>query len=293
MKSMTGYGKAKYSANDIELEVEIKTINGRYLDMKIISPRELSFFDHSLRRKITHSLHRGTVEIRVTFSDHREPSVRLDTTKLRKYHEVVKSAQNYLGLDEPLPLQFLLSEPGVIEIGNSLDEDPLLIEALETTVGRAIDAIIASTAEEGAQIKAVIMDSLARMKQALDEIEKEIAPFKQELLEKLRNRITELLSNVNLDNLEQRLVQETAIYVDKYDIQEEISRLRSHITTFERTIAKDDEPEIGKTLSFITQEMHREANTLGSKFSTTKTFAHVLILKEEVEKCREICLNVT
>jgi len=293
MKSMTGYGKAKYLANDIELEVEIKTINGRYLDLKIISPRELNFFDHSIRRKIAHSLYRGTVEIRVSYTDHREPAVRLDTSKLSKYHEVVKSAQSFLGLDEPVPLQFLLSEPGVIEIGNSLDEDPILIKALNTTVDKAIVAIVNSTSDEGLQIKSVMLESLARMRTALDAIDKEIAPFKHELLEKLRNRISELLSNVNMDNLEQRLVQETAIYVDKYDIQEEISRLRGHISTFEHTLSKDDEPEIGKTLSFIAQEMHREANTLGSKFSTTKTFAHVLILKEEVEKCREICLNVT
>jgi len=292
MKSMTGYGKAKQSGQEIELEIEIKTINGRYLDLKVISPRELNFFDHPLRRKIASSLHRGTVEVRITFSDHREPAVRLDTTKLSKYHEVIKSAQSFLGLNEPVPLQFLLSEPGVIEIGNSLDEDPLLISVLTSTLDKAISALEAATEKEGTEIKSFLVDSMHKISQAVVEVENEIVPFKQELFTKLNTRILELLKNTNLDNLEQRLVQETAIYVDKYDIQEEITRLRSHIGTFTRTLDKDDEPEIGKTLNFIMQEMHREANTLGSKFSTARTFPYVLTIKEEIEKCREICLNV-
>jgi len=211
---------------------------------------------------------------------------------LSKYHEVIKSAQSFLGLNEPVPLQFLLSEPGVIEIGNSLDEDPLLISVLTSTLDKAISALEAATEKEGTEIKSFLVDSMHKISQAVVEVENEIVPFKQELFTKLNTRILELLKNTNLDNLEQRLVQETAIYVDKYDIQEEITRLRSHIGTFTRTLDKDDEPEIGKTLNFIMQEMHREANTLGSKFSTARTFPYVLTIKEEIEKCREICLNV-
>lgn len=293
MRSMTGYGKAKYADNGIELEIEIKSINGRYLDLKIISPRELSFFDHELRKKVTHSLHRGTVEIRISYTDHREPKVRLDTTKLDKYHEIIKAAQSHLGIDEPVPLQFLLSEPGVIETGNSLDEDDVLKNALRNTLEKAIEEIKASTEAEGLQIASVLKQSMLMIDEALYNIELEILPFKTELLSKLNERVRELLAGANLENLEQRLVQETAIYVDKYDIQEEITRLRSHIGTFKTTLDKQNEPELGKTLGFIMQEMHREANTLGSKFSTAKTFSYVLTLKEEIEKCREICLNVT
>jgi uncharacterized protein (TIGR00255 family) len=91
--------------------------------------------------------------------------------------------------------------------------------------------------------------------------------------------------------MEQRIVQELAIYIDKYDIQEELTRLDSHIKTFYATLDKAD--DIGKTLNFILQEMQREANTLGSKFSNSKTFTHILIIKEEIEKCREIVQNVS
>lgn len=104
-------------------------------------------------------------------------------------------------------------------------------------------------------------------------------------------RIAELLDAANMENMEQRLMQEAAIYVDKYDVQEEISRLKSHLQRFSQTIQLESK-EVGKTLNFILQEMHREANTLGSKFALIQTFDDILIIKEEIEKCREMSQNV-
>lgn len=103
----------------------------------------------------------------------------------------------------------------------------------------------------------------------------------------------ELLSKESREGLEQRLVLETAIYVDKYDIQEELTRLSSHLDMLTQLLDDSDGKEIGKKLNFILQEMQREANTLGSKFSTTQSFKYILVIKEEIEKCREISLNVS
>lgn len=290
MKSMTGYGKAKIQKNDMDCEIEIKSINGRFLDMRIYLPREISFFEYPIRQHIGKVLSRGTVEIRVTFADRREPALKLNEVKLVKYYELVKQAQALLDIDEDISLEYLLKEPGIIESINNLDEDEQLSELLNQTLDKAIEALELSLRAEASNIKDTLKHSSALMLKTLDNIEKEIQPFKEELYSILKHRVTELLSNFNAEMLEQRLVQELAIYIDKYDIQEEISRLKCHINTLLATLEKEE--DTGKTLNFILQEMQREANTLGSKFSTARTFTYVLTLKEEIEKCREIVQNV-
>ncbi|HQP83514.1 MAG TPA: YicC family protein [Candidatus Syntrophosphaera thermopropionivorans] len=290
MKSMTGYGKAKIQKNDMDCEIEIKSINGRFLDMRIYLPREISFFEYPIRQHIGKVLSRGTVEIRVTFADRREPALKLNEVKLMKYYELVKQAQALLDIDEDISLEYLLNEPGIIESINNLDEDEQLAELLNQTLDKAIEALELSLRAEASNIKETLKHSSDLMLETLDNIEKEIQPFKEELYSILKHRVTELLSNFNAEMLEQRLVQELAIYIDKYDIQEEISRLKCHINTLLATLEKEE--DTGKTLNFILQEMQREANTLGSKFSTARTFTYVLTLKEEIEKCREIVQNV-
>lgn len=287
---MTGYGKAKIQKNDMDCEIEIKSINGRFLDMRIYLPREISFFEYPIRQHIGKVLSRGTVEIRVTFADRREPALKLNEVKLVKYYELVKQAQALLDIDEDISLEYLLKEPGIIESINNLDEDEQLSELLNQTLDKAIEALELSLRAEASNIKDTLKHSSALMLKTLDNIEKEIQPFKEELYSILKHRVTELLSNFNAEMLEQRLVQELAIYIDKYDIQEEISRLKCHINTLLATLEKEE--DTGKTLNFILQEMQREANTLGSKFSTARTFTYVLTLKEEIEKCREIVQNV-
>ncbi|TDF72584.1 YicC/YloC family endoribonuclease [Candidatus Syntrophosphaera thermopropionivorans] len=290
MKSMTGYGKAKIQKNDMDCEIEIKSINGRFLDMRIYLPREISFFEYPIRQHIGKVLSRGTVEIRVTFADRREPALKLNEVKLMKYYELVKQAQALLDIDKDISLEYLLNEPGIIESINNLDEDEQLAELLNQTLDKAIEALELSLRAEASNIKETLRHSSDLMLKTLDNIEKEIQPFKEELYSILKHRVTELLSNFNAEMLEQRLVQELAIYIDKYDIQEEISRLKCHINTLLATLEKEE--DTGKTLNFILQEMQREANTLGSKFSTARTFTYVLTLKEEIEKCREIVQNV-
>lgn len=287
---MTGYGKAKIQKNDMDCEIEIKSINGRFLDMRIYLPREISFFEYPIRQHIGKVLSRGTVEIRVTFADRREPAFKLNEVKLMKYYELVKQAQALLDIDEDISLEYLLNEPGIIESINNLDEDKQLAELLNLTLEKAIEALELSLRAEASNIKETLKHSSDLMLKTLDNIEKEIQPFKEELYSILKHRVTELLSNFNAEMLEQRLVQELAIYIDKYDIQEEISRLKCHINTLLATLEKEE--DTGKTLNFILQEMQREANTLGSKFSTARTFTYVLTLKEEIEKCREIVQNV-
>jgi len=242
---------------------------------------------------VSQHLLRGTVDLRINYIDHREPPMQLDKVRLTKYKELINQAQSLLETDDPIPLQYVLAEPGVIQTPNNLETDSALIEALESTLDQAIKSFLTGAIKEGEEIKKEFYKSATKIKVALIEIQELIEPFKQELYEKLKQRLEELLSKESREGLEQRLVVETAIYVDKYDIQEELTRLYSHLDMLIQLLDDTDGQEVGKKLNFILQEMQREANTLGSKFSTTQSFKYILIIKEEVEKCREISLNVS
>ena len=292
MKSMTGFGKSHKTQSNIECDIEIKSVNGRYLDMKSYLPRELSFFEHSLRKELSKYVSRGTIEIRVNISDLREPKVRLNESKLRKYHEIILQAQKVLDIEGDPPLEYILGEPGVIQSVNQLDEDPDMLLILQETLDEALTNLQLSMYKEAEQTKEVLIDSMNQILPAITRIGEHILPFKEELFKNMMKRTSEIVQTYKLENMEQRIVQEIAIYIDKYDIQEEITRLESHIGTFLDTLDKPQQEDIGKTLNFISQEMQREANTLGSKFSNSNTFPDILIIKEEIEKCREIVQNV-
>ena len=290
MKSMTGYGKAKLHREGIDLELEIKSVNGRYLDLRLYLPREIGFFEYTLRKRISEFLSRGTVEVRTSFTDHREPAILLNEAKLKKYNDIFRKAAQALDMEDKITLETLLNEPGIIESANNLDEDATLNELLREALELALQELGKSLSAEAADIRKTITASTELMLEAVQQIETEIQPYKEELFAGMKTRTAELLQSYNNENLEQRLFQELAIYIDKYDIHEELSRLRSHIATLLQTLEKAEDN--GKSLNFVLQEMQREANTLGSKFSTAKTFKHILTLKEEVEKCREIVQNV-
>jgi uncharacterized protein (TIGR00255 family) len=287
---MTGYGKSKSSENELEIEVEIKSVNGRYLDIRTYLPRELGFFEYELRKTLSSRLSRGSVEVRINFDDHREPQLQLNRNKLIKYYDIVNKARQELNLDEDIKLEFLLNEPGVIENATDLDSDQTLKNLLNKALDQALKNLLASCETEAKGIVRVLSDSIARIAKAVEEVDQEVQPYKQELFANMRARMTELLQAQKDDSFEQRLAQELVIYIDRYDVQEEITRLRSHIETFRGTLNRTD--DIGKSLNFVLQEMQREANTLGSKFSTARTFEHILTIKEEIEKCREIVQNV-
>jgi uncharacterized protein (TIGR00255 family) len=289
---MTGFGKSHKTQSNIECDIEIKSVNGRYLDLKTYVPRELSFFEHTLRKELSKYVSRGTIEIRVNTNDLREPKVRLNESKLRKYHEIILQAQKVLGIKGDPPLEYILEEPGVIQSVNQLDEDPDMLQILQETLSEALNNLQSSMYKEAVDIKEVLMNSMHQILPAIKRISKQIHPFKEELFNNMMKRSHEIVNTYKLENMEQRIVQELAIYIDKYDIQEEMSRLESHISTFLDTLNRPKQDDIGKTLNFISQEMQREANTLGSKFSNSKTFPDILIIKEEIEKCREIVQNV-
>lgn len=292
MKSMTGYGKATYTDSQLEVEVEIKSINARYLDFKAYLPRDIGFYEFQLRKLISQFITRGTVEVRINITDHREPNISLNYSKLSRYNDIIKEAIDRIGVNSQVPIELLIKEPGIIENKRSADEDADLNKALNECVNHAIINLLNCLEMEGRDIRDVLTVSLNRIAESLIQVESLVNPYRDSLFLSMKKRISDILSNVQAEVVEQRLLQELAIYIDKYDIHEEITRLRSHLESMIRMLNSNSPDDVGKNLNFIMQEMQREANTLGSKFSTPESFQYILVIKEEVEKCREIIQNV-
>jgi len=288
---MTGYGKASLIKDDYEIEIEIKSVNAKFLDLKCYIPKDLNYLELPLRTAINQNYKRGTVEMRLRYNDRTKPEVRVNEDKLEILSKAMQSIVKQLNA-EKMPIEYIMREYDILEFKSNLFEMVEFNKDVASVLKKAIQNQQKMSSKEGLSIKKHILSSIEKIFLAVSEIEGTILAFRKELFEKMKNRITEILPQSTNTNLEQRLMQELAIYLDRYDIQEEINRLKEHIDTMHKNITERDDNDMGKTLNFIFQEMQREANTLGSKYSNHHSFGNILVIKEEIEKCRELVQNV-
>jgi uncharacterized protein (TIGR00255 family) len=291
MISMTGYGKASLAKADYEIEIEVKSVNGKFMEFKCNIPKDVSFLEPQLRAEINKKYKRGTVDLKLRYVDQSKPVIKINEEKLNVFAEVIHQVMKACKTDT-MPLEYVLREYDIIEYRNKIAENPLFAKDIMSTLSKAIKIQQKGAKKEGLSIKKHILVSIERISEAVNAIEATIPNFRKELFEKMKSRIVDLLPQSTNINLEQRLMQELAIYLDRYDIQEEINRLKEHVDTLHKTIEDRAANDIGKTLNFVFQEMQRESNTLGSKYSNQHSFSNILLIKEEIEKCREIIQNV-
>jgi len=291
MISMTGYGKASISNNEYEIEIEIKSVNGKFLDLKLHLPKEMSVLELPIRSLISQYYKRGTIELKLRYTDNSEPDIKFNEQKLIALSKTLHKVANILSV-KMIPIEYILNQYEIIDLESSLFEREEFKQDVLETIKQAIENEQNMAREEGQGILEVINHSLQVIFTAVKEIEGTIPSFRLELFEKMKERVYEVLPEASKQNLEQRLMQELALYLDKYDIGEELNRLKEHIDTVHRQVIAKEENDLGKTLNFIFQEMQREANTLGSKYSNYHSFGNILLIKEEIENCREIVQNV-
>lgn len=291
MISMTGYGKASIVKEEYEIELEIKSVNAKFLDLKSYIPKEVNYLELPLRTTINQFYKRGTIELRLRYVDHTKPSVLLNEEKLVVLKKIMQKITKVFQTEQ-MPLEYILREYDIVELKSTLFDRTDFNSDVIVALKKAIANQQKMAKKEGLGIKKVILLSLDNIKTAVNEVESTIPVFRKELYEKMKTRIMDILPQSTQQNLEQRLMQELAIYLDRYDIQEELNRMKEHMDTIVKKIADKDENDQGKTLNFVFQEMQREANTLGSKYSNYHSFSNVLLIKEEIEKCREIVQNV-
>ncbi len=291
MRSMTGYGKAEYIADGITLTVELKTVNNRYLDLTPKYPRAFIGLDDVIRKTVQKNLSRGRVDLFITYQDTNLTDVSLDVDlPLAKAYvdasNVIKS--QFPSLEYDLTVTSLMKVTDVIKSSQQTFDINKVAPILEQTVNNACINLNVMRDIEGAKLKEDLLKRVQVISEIVEEIKNRAPKIAQEYREKLYDRIKEVLSQSQID--ETRILQETALFLDKSNIDEELTRLNSHISQFCKICELDG--EVGKKLDFLIQEFNREANTVCSKSNDVTITENALKLKCEIEKIREQIQNI-
>ena len=290
MLSMTGYGKGEYKEGGVELTCEIKTVNNRYLDVNVKAPRIFIAYEEVIRKLVREKMTRGHVDLFISLKDKREKptAFSVDLSVAASYVSAAKTLKDaFPSLPDDVTLSSVLRYPEVLKQDDALAADEELITALKTAISAALDNLNAMRAVEGKKLEEDMLARVVVIEKTVEEIEKRAPQIKDEYREKLAAKIKDYLGDVQAD--EGRLLTEVAVFADKSNIDEELTRLHSHIAQF-REICK--EGIVGRKLDFLVQEFNREANTTCSKSNDVTITRLGLALKNEIEKIREQVQNV-
>lgn len=290
MNSMTGYGKFIVAESDRQITVEIKSVNNRYLDINCRIPKALSAVEDTVKRTIKKYLRRGSVDVFFNYENNSPQGKRIivDGILADAYIEASKKLAAEYGIENDFSVTDLMRTQEVIKIDSEAEDEQLLKTLAEKCTEGAVKELNRMRATEGKTIADDLAKIVANIGEALSKAEQRAPKVVEEYSQKLRAKITELLSGVEIDEV--RLLNETAFFADKADINEEISRLHSHIAQFTSALSSD-QPQ-GRNLDFISQEMGREINTMGSKSNDTELTNLVVYMKNELEKIKEQIRNV-
>ena len=288
--SMTGFGRGEAAENGLNATVEIKTLNSRFLDISIRLPQQLQQKELELKELFQKSINRGklNVNVNLTQQDNAQPSIKIDTTKVQFYANILNEVRDVAGIEESIKVKDIISF-GDIFISEEEDGDEQeKWDLVQKATFLAIENLMEMRNQEGGQLKNDLLSRIAEIEQSVSHIEDVTESRAEEILKKLLERIQLLVENENLDK--ERLELEVAILVDKMDITEETVRLAAHLKFFKEAV---DQPQpAGRRLNFLTQEINRELNTIGSKANDSGIAHHVVRAKEMLEKIREQVQNV-
>ena len=290
MLSMTGYGKGEYVKDGLELTCEIKTVNNRYLDVSVKAPRIFASYEDVVRNTVRKKLTRGHADVFVSLKDRRErPSaLTVDVALASSYLSAVNTLkENFPSLVDDVTLTSVLRYPDVLKQEDTVALDEELTTALDTALNLALDKLNEMRAVEGEKLKQDMLSRVATIEGIVDEISARAPMIASEYREKLTAKVKEYLGGAQID--EARILTEVAVFTDKSNIDEELTRLRSHIEQF-RSIS--EEGIVGRKLDFLVQEFNREANTTCSKSNDVTITRAGLALKNEIEKIREQVQNL-
>lgn len=290
VKSMTGYGKGVYEDGQIKLTVELKVVNHRFLDIGIKAPKQFNFAEDALRKTIKNGLVRGHVDVYVNYEDNREikSEVSADYALAEQYYNLSKGVAERIGLANNVGVYELLKMPDVVSVKVADIDEEELLKALTAACGQAIENLDKMRVKEGEAMKADVLAKTQEVEKLVSEIAKLAPGMTAVHREKVRERVQEYLAGVAID--EEKFINEMAFYADKVAVDEELTRLKSHISHLRAIVEKGG--AIGKQLDFVVQEMNREANTTGSKCCDINVANLVVALKSEIEKIREQIQNI-
>ena len=289
IKSMTGYGKSSLAINSREYQVEMKTVNHKYVDINIKMPKVISYLEEDIRKEISKSIKRGKVDISIGFENYSKEGnhVRINTELAKMYIENLRKLAEEENLSTEINVTEITKMPDVLTIKNDINEDEIKQELLQV-LKEATDQLIEMRKKEGTKISEDIKAKISQIEEKIQEIFTLSTGLIDEYVVKLEARIKELLQTEDIDK--SRLMQEVVIYADKCSVDEEITRLKSHILQL-RNLLETNEPT-GKKMDFLLQEMNRETNTIGSKANSLEITNRVVDIKTILEDIREQIQNI-
>ncbi len=289
ISSMTGFGSAEGKVGNARVSVELRTVNHRFFNPSIKLPGQFSKWEGEVRELLRQRICRGHVALAGRLDREGIRSSGIDEDRFGHYVGVLRELQERFALGSSLDAATILSLPDVVNAGVDVTDEGSSEELLRV-VDRAVDALRLMRRAEGARLVRVLTERIALVDDCVSRIA-DRAPIRlAEHATRLKKSVRELAAGVNVDP--QRLAAEIAILADRLDISEEIERFHAHIGAFRQTIAEPEGEPVGKRLGFLLQEMVREANTTGSKASDAVILAHVVTIKEELERIREQVENI-
>lgn len=292
MKSMTGFGSGTATKDGITCTVEIKTVNARFLDLFIRSPKQINPFESIIRGLVQDRITRGKVEVSVSIQDAGErPKTFTINSVLRKQIQELLVREEFYDDPKKVPLQAVnsISNEWIQQQDTPIAED-VLSEIVQESTNQALDALITMRTVEGKHIEQDLLSRITTLENIIKSIDENKAGAVDAYREHIKVKIQEYLVSLEASISEDRFLQEIALLADKTDITEEIVRFTSHVVQLKNTLV--DENSIGRKVDFILQEMNREVNTIGSKAMDSSITEFVVQLKCELEKIREQVQNV-
>ena len=292
MKSMTGFGSGMATKDGITCTVEIKSVNARFLDLFIRSPKQINPFESIIRGLVQDRITRGKVEVSVSIQDAGErPKTFTINSVLRKQIQELLVQEEFYDDPKKVPLQAVnsISNEWIQQQDTPIAED-VLSEIVQESTNQALDALITMRTVEGKHIEQDLLSRITTLENIIKSIDENKAGAVDAYREHIKVKIQEYLVSLEASISENRFLQEIALLADKTDITEEIVRFTSHVVQLKNTLV--DENSIGRKVDFILQEMNREVNTIGSKAMDSSITEFVVQLKCELEKIREQVQNV-
>lgn len=291
IRSMTGYGKGILEIENRQYQIEIKSVNHRYSDISIKMPRTLSYLEEEVKNQISENIKRGKIDVFITFENNSQEGKQIKINKeiAKLYIKELKELAEEEKILSNIEVVEVSKFPDVLSIKSDESDERIKKELIQVTQ-QALNKMIEMKQDEGKKISKDLLERLEKIKNSIEEISKKSTGLIEGYVVKLEKRIKEILHTEEIDKT--RLAQEVVIYADKCSIEEEVTRLKSHIYQFEKIILDNQNETIGKKLDFIIQEMNRETNTIGSKANNLEITNAVIDIKTILEDIREQIQNI-
>ena len=290
IRSMTGFGRNEIKFHNGRITVEMKTVNHKFFDASIKLPPNMAVFEDSIKEELQKRINRGKVNLSIAYDGvlARAAKVVVDHKAARNYYEELCRLKKELGLKEEIRVADIMSQPGVVSYEASGAEAMKIWPKIKSALSGALTKLISDREKEGKALQADLLSRSRKIDQLLTIIKSRAHLNIDEYRKRFADRVKDLSggNEINMGRLE----MEVAIFAKNCDISEEITRLKNHLSHFNKTISTNG--EVGKKIDFIAQELHRETNTIGSKASDFKVSKAVIDIKSEIEKIREQAKNL-